>query len=158
MERVGQDNGRLPGPAGTCPSRTTRARNEWTRSDSQQQKIHNARCAIKAISFSFLLLPCASLSGSFLKRTTRFRMSPHTATWPQRGATMGADEGPKLACGFEKKGKATVASSRLLFGETGDLRRTGPPPSSSRSPRSPFFALKPRTRTHITLPVGGISR
>lgn len=80
------------------------------------------------------------------------QMSPYTATWPQWGATIGADEGPKLPCGLGKKGKATIASSRLLFGETGDLRRTGPPPPPPPAPALPFFALKPRTRTHITLP------
>lgn len=97
--------------------------------------------------FFFLLLPCASLSGSFFKTNhseaqrsaslPTLQMSPHTATWPQWGATIGADEGPKLPCGLEKKGKATIASSRLLFGETGDLRRTGPPPPPA--PALPFL-------------------
>ena len=42
------------------------------------------------------------------------------------GATIEADEGPKLPCGFKKKKKkASIASSRLLFGETGDLRHRG---------------------------------
>lgn len=65
--------------------------------------------------FFFLLLPCASLSGSFFKTNhseaqrsaslPTLQMSPHTATWPQWGATIGADEGPKLPCGLEKKGR-----------------------------------------------------
>lgn len=100
-------------PTRVGPRMNGRARIPSSR--APEEKIQNLRCAIKPIFFSFLLLPCASLSGSFFKRNhsgaqrlaslPTFQMSPHTATWPQWGATIGADEGPKLPCGLEKKGR-----------------------------------------------------
>lgn len=121
---VGQDNGRLPGPTGAIPKRslslfcphTGRAQNEWTRSDSQQPCAGGENSKPSACNQTdfFLLPPPAmriSLRIIFLKQILHehsaslptFQMSPHTATWPQWGATIGADEGPKLPCGLEKK-------------------------------------------------------
>lgn len=128
---VGQDNGRLPGPTGAIPKRslslfyphTARAQNEWTRSDSQQPCAGGENSKPSACNQTdfFLVLPPAmriSLRIFFFKQIlhehsgaqrsaslSTFQMSPHTATWPQWGATIGADEGPKLPCGLEKKGR-----------------------------------------------------
>lgn len=139
---AGQDNGRLPGPTGkrsrhdpspfflsplSVPTRADR-KNEWTRSDCQQQPSASSRrrrenskpSACNQTERDFLppSSPAAAAaaamrisSGSFRKENPprSLGLASHASDVSyvaSVGATIG-DEGPELPCGLKKKKKKT---------------------------------------------------